>query len=306
MRGKRLHIMIGASLFAVLLWVIVTMRDEYQAVIETQFIVENLPAGRAIRTPVPRFVQLRCKSDGWRLAALLLGRTPKFSLDLSTLRQYKGVVTLKDVAERISMPMGIQVISMRPESVYIAMDRSAQKMVPVVFDYQLSFREGYGEVGVAVVTPESVRIKGAEDVLRSITSWKTERMVFDDIRAPIEAEVPLADTSYMLGFRPPRVRVHVDVQPFAEKPFPGVPVEVLAVPKGREIILIPPKIEIIVRGGIEQLSALSLRDFRVVVDYDVMVRDTSGFVEPVISPPPGVQVVRSRPERLQFVVRRRL
>ncbi len=298
--------MIGASLFAILLWGIVTMREEYQTVIEPQFVVENVPAGMAIRTPIPRSVQMRCKGDGWRLTTLVLGRTPEFVLDLSTLPHYKGVVTLKDVTDRISVPPGVQVLTMRPESVFVALGKSAQKMVPVIFDHRLTFREGYGEVGGPVVTPESVRIEGAEDVLKAITSWATEQMVVDDIRAPIDAEVSLADTSYLLDFWPSSVRVHVDVQPFAEKPFPGVPVEVSGVPKGREIILIPPKIEIIVRGGIEQLSALSLRDFRVVVDYEVMVSDTTGFVEPAISPPPGVQVVRSRPERLQFVVRRRL
>ena len=195
---------------------------------------------------------------------------------------------------------------MRPESVFIAMDRSTQKLVPVLFDHELSFRDGYGEVGVPVVTPESVRIEGAEEVLQSISAWSTERKVFKDVRGPIETEVALADTSYVLEFRPSRVHVHVDVQAFAEKAFASVPVEVVSVPPGREIILIPPKVEIIVRGGVDQLSALSLRDFRVAVDYNVMISDSGGFVDPVISPPPGIQVVSRRPERLQFVVRRRL
>jgi len=306
MKKKRFHILVGASLCAILLWAIVTMREEYQTVVERPFIVENMPPGMAISTPVPRSVQLKCRGDGWRLAALMLGRSSRFTLDLSSLPQHTGVITLKDVADRISIPMGVEVISMRPESVFIAMDKSTQKLVPVLFDHQLSFRDGYGEVGVPVVTPESVRIEGAEEVLQSITAWNTERKVFENVRAPIEAEVALADTSYVLEFRPSRVRVRIDVQAFAEKAFVGVPVEVLSVPPGREIILIPPKIEVIVRGGVDQLSALSLRDFNVAVDYNVMISDSSGFVDPVISPPPGIQVLSRRPERLQFVVRRRL
>ena len=306
MSKKRFHILIGASLCAILLWAIVTMREEYQTVVNRPFIVENVPPGMAISTPVPRSVQLRCKGDGWRLAALMFERSSRFTLDLSSLPQHAGVVTLKDVVDRISIPMGVEVVSMRPESVFIAMDRATQKLVPVLFDHELSFRDGYGEVGVPVVTPESVRIEGAEEVLQSITAWNTERKVFENVRAPIEAEVALADTSYVLEFRPSRVRVHVDVQAFAEKAFASVPVEVVSVPPGREIILIPPKVEIVVRGGVDQLSALSLRDFRVAVDYNVMVSDSGGFVDPVISPPPGIQVVSRRPERLQFVVRRRL
>jgi YbbR domain-containing protein len=306
MKRKRLHILVGSSLFAILLWAIVTMREEYQTANDLPLIVENIPEGKALRTVVPRHVQLKYRGDGWRLAALILGRHFQCVIDLNTLPPSQAVITLKDVVDRISIPSGVQVLSMRPESVFIAMDRSVQKMVPVLFDHQLSFRDGYGQVGAPIVTPESVRVEGAEAVLRFITSWRTVRTVFENVRAPVDANVPLADTLYQLRFWPQRVHIHIGIQPFAEKSIAGIPVEVLSVPTGREIILIPPKVELVVRGGIEQLSALSVQDFRVGVDYNILINDTTGFIDPVISPPPGVQVVSRRPDRVQFVVRRRL
>ena len=102
------------------------------------------------------------------------------------------------------------------------------------------------------------------------------------------------------------IRVQFNVQPFAEKPFSGLPVEVLDVPANRELILIPPKIDIVVRGGIEQLSGLSLRDFTASVEFGTVVNDTSGFIDPQIGPPSGIQVMSKRPDRLQYIVRKRL
>jgi len=228
-------------------------------------------------------------------------------LDVGSLPSSQAVLTLKDVMERINIPLGIQPISMRPESVFVTLDRFAQKKVPVVLDNQISFRDGYGLVGSPTVAPDSVQIGGAETVLKAIISWRTAHTSLENLKASVETDVPLADTSsYKLRFWPAQVRLRVNVQPFAEKPFSGLPVEVLSVPGNREVILIPPKIDIVVRGGIEQLSALGLLDFRVSVDYGVVLNDTSGYMDPQIVTPPGVQLVSKRPEKLQYIVRKRL
>jgi YbbR domain-containing protein len=307
MKNKRIHIIFGAAMFAGLLWVIVNMRDQYQTTIATPLVVENIPQGKAIQTPIPQYIFLKCRSDGWRLAGLTLGGEVRCVLDIGSLPSSQTVLTLKDVVERLNLPLGIQPITMKPESLFVTLDRFTQKRLPVVLDGQLSFKEGYGLVGSPTVTPETVQIGGAETVLRTISFWRTAHTVFENLKASVETDVSLADTSlYKLRFRPALVRIRVNVQPFAEKPFSGLPVEVLSVPGNREVIVIPPKIDIVVRGGIDQLSALSLRDFRASVDYNDLVNDTSGYMDPLIVPPAGVQLVSKRPERLQYIVRKRL
>jgi len=307
MKKGRIHILIGAALFAALLWVIVNMRDQYQATIVVPLVLEDIPSGKAIQTPVPRRLFLRCSSDGWRLAAMTLKGDVRCVLDVNSLPTNQPALTLKDITERLNLPYGIQPITMRPESLFITLDKSAQKKIPVTLDYQLSFKDGYGLVGSPVVTPESVQVEGAETVLKTISTWKTAYTRFENLKASVETDVMLAGTSaYTLRFLPAQVRVRVNVQPFAEKPFSGLAVEVLSVPVSREVILIPPKIDVVVRGGIEQLAGLSLRDFRASVDYSVLVSDASGFIDPQVVSPAGVQLVSKRPERLQYIVRKRL
>jgi len=307
MKKGRIHIVIGAALFAALLWVIVNMRDQYQTTIVVPLVLEDIPAGKAIQTPVPRRLFLRCTSDGWRLAAMTLRGDVRCVLDVNSLPANQPALTLKDITERLNLPYGIQPITMRPESLYVRLDRTAQKKIPVTLDYQLSFKDGYGLVGSPVVTPESVQVEGAETVLKAISTWKTAYTRFENLKASVETDVMLADTSaYTLRFLPAQVRVRVNIQPFAEKPFSGLAVEVLSVPVSREVILIPPKIDVVVRGGIEQLAGLSLRDFRASVDYSVLVSDASGFIDPQVVSPAGVQLVSKRPERLQYIVRKRL
>jgi hypothetical protein len=196
---------------------------------------------------------------------------------------------------------------MRPESVFVALDALSLKKLPVTPDCVLSFREGYGQVGPVVVMPDSIIVEGARSVLSMFTSWKTSRREFPNLRSPVDSDLPLADpTPYLLSFSHSTVRVMFDVQPFAEKTFSGLPVEVLSVTPNREVILIPPRIEIVVRGGIDQLSALTLEDFRASIEYRSVLSDTTGTLEAEISAPAGVHIVRRQPEHIQYIIRTRL
>jgi hypothetical protein len=196
---------------------------------------------------------------------------------------------------------------MRPESVFVALDTLSSKMLPVRLDCAFSFREGYGRVGPIFLWPESVLVDGAKGVLGKVTEWRTAHREFLNLKSPFDAEIPFADPSpYMLSFSHSAVLVTFDIQPFAEKTFSGLPVEVLSVAAKREVILIPPRIDIVVRGGIDQLSNLGLEDFHASIEYRTVLSDTSGTLAVEIGAPEGVQIVRRQPDRLQYIIRTRL
>jgi YbbR domain-containing protein len=306
-KQKRIHIVIVSALFGILVWISVSMGEQYQVTVSVPISIDNIPEGRSIRTPVPQALQLKLRGDGWRLAKLLMGSELKMDFPFQSLHTAKKAITFKDVAERIAARPGIQLLDMVPDSVFVELDRTGHKKVGVVLDYSVSFREGYGQVGPTTVTPESVTVTGAETLLRTIDSWSTVRGVFDNLRAPVEADLRLAPSPvYMLSLSTSSVHIRINVEPFAEKAFGGLPVEIRAVAPNREVILIPPKIEIVARGGIKQLSNISPSDFQVSVDYRMIVADTTGIIDPDIVAPSGIQVVSRKPEHLQYVVRRRM
>jgi hypothetical protein len=316
MNIKRLFTFVAAVLFGILVWLGVAMRDQFQTVVHVPVTIADVPAGWAIRTAVPRSIEVKLRGDGWQVAALLLGPEPHLTFplnpglpygleipDTKTLR----VITFPEVVDRLSLRPGVQCVDVEPDSLFLALDRAGRKTVPVIPSCALSFREGYGQVGTVTSSPESVTVMGAESVLRGIESWKTAHVVFDGLKAPVDARVSLAeDLPYVLSLSTPDVRLQVNVQPFAEKIFNGLTVELMEAPTNREVILIPPKIDIIARGGIRQLATLDPVDFRVWVDYRAIVADSTGVIEPDVMGPAGVQVVSRRPERLQYVVRKRL
>lgn len=307
MKKRRLHIIITTVLIGIFLWLSVTLRDQYQITVAAPLVIEDIPEGVAIRTPVPRTVQLKFRGNGWRLAGLLMGPDMEVHIPFNALPQGNRTITTSEIAERISFSPSVELVNMNPDTIAVRLDRFRSKRVPVVPDLGITFKEGYGQVGSVLVSPDSVTIDGAETLLQEITSWKTSRASFDELKVPVEEEVLLAQSNnLMLSLAPASVRVRINVQPFAEKVFSGLPVEISGLPANRDVIFIPPKMEIVARGGIRQLASLLPVDFQLEISYDRIVADSTGTIEPDVVAPSGIQVVARRPERLQYIVRKRL
>lgn len=327
MDRRRIFTILAAGLFGALAWLSVSMGERYQVTLTAPLSIEQIPAGYAIRTAVPRTVLLHYRGDGWRLALLQLGASPSLSFHFAALGpagESPGrfdssgesvrnllssgrVITRLDIIERAPTRAGVELTDVTPDSIYLGLDRYEERKVPLHLDITTSYREGYGQVGGATVVPESVTVGGAASIIRTIRSWPTVHHDFMDLRAPVEADIALAQSPLLLlVLSQTSAHISLNVEPFAEKVLSGVPVEGHGVPSNREMIFIPPKIDVVARGGIKQLANLGPSDFQVSVAYATVVTDTTGLVEPVISGPGGIQIVTKRPERLQYIVRKRL
>ncbi len=307
MRQRSFYIAVVAVLFGTILWISVSMREQYQITVELPLSIEGVPDGWAIRTPFPHTLQLKLSGDGWQLAALRLGADLRLSLPASSFSQNRRLVLVNEVADRFSFRPGIHVVSVVPETLSVDLGRAARRVVPVEADCSFSYGDGYGPVGPVSVSPESVTVGGAESLLRTIVSWRTEYRRFENLRAPLDADIPLATVGpYLLTLTPPAVKIRLQVESFAEKTFAGLPVEVRLLPPNREVLLVPPRIDVVARAGIRQLSNLADTSFHVSVSYPTILADTLGTIEPQVAVPQGVQVVRKRPDRLTYIIRKPL
>jgi hypothetical protein len=327
MNKHRILILLAASLFGALAWLSVSMGERYQITLTAPLAVEDIPAGFAIRTPVPRTVQLRYRGDGWRLALLQFGADANLTMTFTALRPAgesmsridspaspvrnfapaNRVITRLDISERAPARAGVELTDITPDSIFLGLDRYEERKIPLQLDITTSFREGYGQVGDATLAPDSVTVGGAASIVRTIASWPTVRRDFTDLRAPIETNVALAQSPLLLlVLSTTTTHVSLNVEPFAEKTLNGISVEGRGIPGNREVIFIPPKLDIIARGGIKQLANLAPADFQVRVEYASIVADTTGSIDPTISGPGGIQIVTKRPERIQYIVRKRL
>jgi YbbR domain-containing protein len=307
MRSKRYQIIGATTLFAVVLWVSVNLSSQYQTTVAVPIVVTNAPQGLALRTPLPASIQLTLSGEGWQMASYLWRSELRYLFDLTLANVYPKIRTQRDVRRALEIPPGISVVEMKPESLFMAFEPYVAKKVPVLLDTSVSYAEGYGLSGVARITPESTIVGGAASVVNAVDHWRTRKLNLRDLKAAVDMEIGLDDSvPFLLTFQPQAIRLRMNVQPLAEKTLSGITVASLSVPSDREVILIPPKIEIVVRGGIDQLTGISTADCRAFINFEEIPGDTSRTLVPRIELPAGLTLIEKRPERLHYVIRKRL
>lgn len=307
MENKRYHIVIAAILFAILTWVSANMRYDYTIVRMLPVILENQREGQTLKYPVPKNMTVRFHGNGWMLAALSFTPDMKYYIDLSSLSREPYVVTAEDVLEHIKLPVSVQVIDVKPDTLVLAVDDYREKRVPVNPRVVYTFHEGYGQVGTMKVAPESVLIGGTEQAISALREWPTVYRKLEELRGPVDIDLPLEESdSYAYALVEPHTHLSINVQPFAEKSYSGIPVTVVAAPPNKEVIFIPPRLDIIARGGIDQLAKLTTENFQATIDYQALVEDSANTIYPALQGPAGIKVVSRKPERFQFIIRSRL
>jgi hypothetical protein len=304
---KRYPIILSSILFACLTWLSINMRDDFTVVRQIPVVIENMKEGRALKYPLPRSVSVRFKGNGWQFAGLFLSPDVKYYIDVSTLGADEFMITGRNFFEHIKLPVSLQAVDVKPDTLFLALDEYLEKEIPIGTRIVTEFREGYGQVGQMQFTPDSIRIGGSRELLSRINGWPTVYRKFNNVHAPLDVDIPLEEPSmHSVEIFTGSTHMHLNVQPFAEKVLSGVPVSCTGAPANREVIFIPPKIDLIVRGGIDQLAHLADTEIQVTVSYQKLLDDSISTVQPKVNEIEGVQIISRKPEHFRFIIRKKL
>lgn len=302
---NRTPVIIASVIFAIGLWLTVNLGFNYTTTKDIPIEIQNLPGEVGFREIPPEYVHARIHGEGWKLLGMKIGGDTKYVIDLENKRSSITLQTSEDLSNRLHIPGGIEINEISPTELTVKLEPITEKHIPIEPVVDITFRNGFDRVGPVVVNPESVIVRGAVSVVRAIDSWKTEPIIVRDVREPVQKTVYLSDSlSQILSLNRRDCKVQFDVQWIAEKKINGLPVEVEGIPANREVILIPPRIDIIIRGGINQLAPVDIDSFTAQIDYRDILADTSGTVTPQIEGPKNVRIVQRTPEQLHYVIRR--
>jgi len=218
MKQPRYHIIIASFVFAILVWISINMADEYALVKHIPVVVENMREGKALRFPIPKTISANFRGRGWQLATIYFSTDLKYYIDVSMLGSEVYRITSHDFFEHVKLPMAVQPLDVKPETLVLALAEYKEKRVPVIPRLVLNYHEGFGQVGSLHVTPESVVVGGAANLSEAVLRWYTEYRKYDNLRSPVNEDLELEEPpTFSLEVVPHSVHVQVDVRPFAER-----------------------------------------------------------------------------------------
>lgn len=302
---KNFIVYIVSLIFAVFLWLYLTFNIFFTITLTVPVRVANSKT-QILSNEIPEQLNVNLRAKGWDLLSLLYFKDPVYNLDISNLRRDTRIYTTQGISEKLSLPPDVTVLSIQPDTITVQFDNALARSVPVRNNLDIVLKPGYQIVGIPVITPDSVAVSGAASLISRIKYVSTEKRKFDNVSSDIRVDVRLIDTlGRSLQIEPSIVTVYYKIELAAEKEFTDIDIEILNVPQDREVLLIPPKINLSLRGGVEQLSKLTPQDVRAVIDFTDIEKDTLGYMVPEINLPQKFQIISTAPDRFQYIIKRK-
>ena len=282
-----------------------TLNDSYS--INLNFPLE-VEAGNntAVSEKLPEEIEMTLKGKGWDLVSFMMSKDKKFKLNLSKLKNESRIITNQYLSERTNLPTNITVLKISPDTIDINLDKYAERIVKIRNNIVIKAKENYQIIGEPKFQPDSVRIRGASSLINKIKFIPTENKYFENVNGVVTGIINLKDTlSNLIKIEPKSVKYTFNVQLSGEKSFDEIPVNISNVPGDKEVVLLPPKINISLRGGVDEISRLTAQDINVFINFSTIEEDSLGYVEPEIKLPIDAYIIKIEPDKFQYILKRK-
>jgi len=262
---------------------------------------------QALSEEIPNSIDVTVKGRGWDLLSIMLAKNLKYSLDISKIKKDTKIITEQFVNERLNLQSSVSVQKINPDTINISFDKISEKYIPVRNNIIVKLNEGFSIIGKPILTPDSVKIIGSSYLINKIKSIPTEVEIFKNVNSDFSGIINLKDTlSNIVRIEPNEIKFSYNVQLSAEKDYDDVIVNILNVPDDKEVLLIPPKVNLSLRGGVDELSQITLQDIDVNVEFNEIESDTLGFIVPSVIVPSQTNLLKIEPQKLQYIIKKKL
>jgi len=166
-------------------------------------------------------------------------------------------------------------------------------------------RDGFTVVGGPEVNPDSVTLTGARRLLAGIDEWYTEARSFERRINSVSTTLPLSDSlGGIVRLGVSEAAVTVDVEQVADNTYRDISVRIEHNIDSTKIILLPPTVNLTVRGGINEMANISADSFSVTGDYRSLVRSRSNYFRPTVGIPANLTLLRVTPDSIEYIIRK--
>lgn len=302
---KKTHVIVASIFLSVLVWLSVSMNNEYSISVKVPLRISNIPDELALGNPVPSTILVRVHGTGWQLAAAYFSTTSSINIDGANLSRQRVILTGRDLGYSLDLGSSAEVLGFTPDTVIITIDTIITKKVPVIARVDVQPKQNFTIVGNLRVAPDSVYITGARRLIDRINSWYTAPKRYRNAAEDIDATLRLSDSLIgVVKVSDQSVELRVDVEQITDNTFRSIPISVLNNRDSVNILLLPPMVDVTVRGGIDLMSEMTADSFGASIDYDDLTRSLSSRFQPAMRVPAGLQLIAVQPDTIEFVIKK--
>ena len=303
--SRRWLAMLLSLIVALVMWFSFSMRETYSVTLRLPIDVVRTPPDQALReVPLPA-ATVTLQGEGWTLLSLTRA--------LPVIHVYADgpSVNLAAALQETGLPAGVQIQSVQPQSMELALDVRTSRRLPIRLRRDIDTEPAYDLLRPPRLQPDSLIVTGAQSLLGGLTDWPTEVLRAEDVSQNLRRLVAIADS--FGGLLSPSVDatlVQIDVGEFTEATrdltveVENLPRDVLGVRFDPTRVTATFRVPVV---GEAYGRAESSPEFRAVVDYFDIARDTTDGEVPVSARWPAdldIRDVTLLPTRVEYFIQR--
>ncbi len=294
--------LILASIF----WVLTKFSREFTTAMVANLDYKSLPETAVLAKENPHEINFDMTANGFEI---LFYKFKKPTLDIRVVDYYtKGKdsfsISKNELLRKFSASFNkyMEVKNLSPDQINVKLDPIILKKVAVGAKTDISFKNGFKAVNRFTLNPDSITISGPKERLENIDTVFTEvvslRNVENDISETVKIESPSED---VVVLNPSQVNFKWPVTEFSQGKF-TLPVEVVNLPPGIELKLVPERITVSFDIGIDDFAIISSDSFRIVCDYSMRNKEENFMLPRLSKLPSGAVNIAFDPKKIDYFI----
>lgn len=297
---------------ATVFWFLHSLGKEYVANIDVDIHYQDFPVNKEPQGNVNRKHRLNVKAYGFSLMRMQLNTWfSSCNIDLSQLKvtptsskdKLRYNLSISAVRNQLEEQLGagISINSIFPEDVSFQVQTMGLKNLPVRTNIKLAMQTGYMLEEKPKVTPDSVLVRGAIEVVDTLQAIYTKELVLSDVSSSFEREVDLALPNKNVELLPQTAVVKYEVGAYIDEER-NVTVTPLNFPDSVNVVFHPTFVKLNYRAEVDRKREIKTSDFVLIVDYNTINNFSQKLEVQAISLPNGISKVHMTPRYVDYFI----
>lgn len=295
---------------SLLFWLLMELSKEYTILQIYPVSYINFPTDKVMANKLPENIVVEIKSTG-------------FNLVINKFKQLEDTVII-DVSKQQHLPSKnhfyivtnlqldnidakfsplIEVVKVNPDTINFNYNKKITKQVFVKTNLKLNFEEQFQLVDEITVIPKTITIAGAADFVNAIDTVNTVFESLVKLNKPISLllKIDKVIENRQIEINPSKVKVILNVAKYTEGNV-ELPIEIKNLPLGFNLKTFPDKVNVKYNVAFTDFEKISPFQFRAVVDYINIEKETNKLKVVLIKQPKEVRDVKCNLEKVEFIL----
>ncbi|MBQ0007523.1 MAG: hypothetical protein KBT40_02230 [bacterium] len=304
--SREVAIFFGFFLLSCFIWVMYTIGTQREITMVAPVVYYGVPDDVKMDDDLPSEIEFTISDEGsqvWRYAfakpdTIEIDLTDKFRSSNRKQIKINFENYVRTIAYKISQTC--EIVAIDPPSYQSEYLKVFTKRVPVILSAQPITENEFSLVGMPVIRPSEVRIRGSRSAVEAVQcvylDTIREHLTEDKtIRARVVkiSDVEILDCNIVVDFK---------VERLTEKEF-TLPITLKNVPEGVSLRLFPKEVDVVFKVGLSQYQQLNATDVNAIFDFNTILEGTNSNVIRLESSFPLENInYKIIPERVDFLI----